>query len=302
MQRTEPVGIIGAGFVGEALIRLFGPDRCRVYDPPRGSTDREAVNACPIAFICVPTPSGCKGQCRTHLVEESVDWCESNLIVIRSTVAPGTTDRLCRQTGKRIVFQPEYIGETTAHPLIDHHSHGFSVLGGEAEDTAQTAEFYQEVYHAAHRFYFCEAIEAELAKYMENSFYAAKVAFCNEWFEIARLFGVDYHRLRELWLADPRISRDHTFVYPSRRGFGGKCLPKDTAAIIEASSSLGLVPRLLSSVMQTNTPWRMNDSDYRLYAKLFDGSLHAAASVGGRLGPSSEDTSEDPDGNDQPLY
>ncbi len=260
MRKDRTIGIIGAGFVGRALLRLFGD--CAIYDPARGFTDREAVSRCRFAFVCVPTPTAPDGSCDTSLVEESVDWCGSDIIVIRSTVAPGTTDRLRERTGKRIVFQPEYIGETPAHPLLDHQAQGFSVLGGPVEDTSPLADLYKRFYHANHRFHFCSAICAELAKYMENSFYAVKVTFCNEWHDIARTFGVDCNELRETWLADPRISRDHTFVHPDDRGFGGKCLPKDTSAIIAAATTRGCEPPLLKTVMVVNAGYRRGDPAY----------------------------------------
>ena len=256
------IGIVGCGFVGQNLLRLFG--ECSVYDPAKGMTDREAVNRCRFAFVCVPTPTGQCGECDVSLVEETVRWVESEIIVIRSTVAPGTTDRLRRETGKRLVFQPEYIGETVAHPLLDHQAQGFSVLGGPIEDTSAVADLYKRYYHASHRFYFTPALCAELAKYMENAFYATKVTFCNEFFDIARTFGVDYNELREVWLADPRISRDHTFVYPQDRGFGGKCLPKDTAAIIAACEQEGYTPALLRAVMAVNAKYRREDVAYPL--------------------------------------
>jgi hypothetical protein len=91
--------------------------------------------------------------------------------------------RLRRQTGKRIIFQPECIGETPAHPRLDHQAQGFSVLGGPMEDASPLADLYKRLYHAAHRFHFCPALVAELAKYMENAFYAVKVTFCSEWYE-----------------------------------------------------------------------------------------------------------------------
>jgi UDPglucose 6-dehydrogenase len=215
--------------------------------------------------VAVPTPTGQDGQCDTSIVEEVCQWIESDIIVIRSTVAPGTTDRLRQHTGKRIIFQPEYIGETVAHPLLDHQAQGFSVLGGPIDDAGPVADLYKRFYHANHRFYFTTALCAELAKYMENAFYATKVTFCNEFFDIARTFGVDYNELREIWLADPRISRDHTFVYPDDQGFGGKCLPKDTTAIIAAAQERGLDPHFLRGVMSANAKYRVGDVAYRPY-------------------------------------
>ena len=261
MERDNSIAIIGAGFVGQSLLRLFG--QCPVHDPDKGLTDQSAVNRAQFAFICVPTPTAPDGSCDTSIVEEVVGWCGSQIIVIRSTVAPGTTDRLRSQTGKRIIFQPEYIGETAAHPLLDHQAQGFSVLGGPIEDTSPVADLYKRFYHAGHRFHFCSVLCAELAKYMENAFYAVKVTFCNEFHDIARAHGVDYNELREVWLADPRISRDHTFVYADNRGFSGKCLPKDVSAIIAASTQTGFTPDLLREVMAINAGHRQDDTAYR---------------------------------------
>jgi UDPglucose 6-dehydrogenase len=275
------IGIVGCGFVGKSLLQLFG--QCHVYDPAQGYTDREEINWCDVAFVCVPTLTGPHGECDTTIVEEVVEWIESGLIVIRSTVAPGTTDRLRRKTGKRIIFQPEYIGETVAHPLLDHQAQGFSVLGGPIEDTSTLADLYKRYYHAGHRFYFTTALTAELAKYMENAFYATKVTFCNEFFDIAQTLGVDYNELREVWLADPRISRDHTFVYPDNRGFGGKCLPKDTTAIIAAAEEQGCPTPLLHAVMRANAPRRREDVAYRPFLSLMGPPCAKAVCEGTRI-------------------
>lgn len=83
------------------------------------------------------------------------------------------------------------------------------------------------------------------------------------------MFGVDYNELRETWLADPRISRDHTFVYPNDRGFGGKCLPKDVSAIIRASQDAGFDPTILRTIMATNEAHRANDAGYGPYRGLW---------------------------------
>jgi UDPglucose 6-dehydrogenase len=262
------VGIIGCGVVGSSLVELFRPIGCQVYDvgiEGLGTEDqRQRVNASDFAFVCVPTPIGAQGECDTSIVEEVVSWCTSKIIVIRSTIPPGTTARLRHQTGKRIVFQPEYIGETVAHPLLDHQAQGFSVLGGPIEETRQAADLYKGLYHASHRFYFCSATCAELAKYMENAFYAVKVTFCNEFYDIASAFDVEYNELREMWLADPRISRDHTFVYPHARGFGGKCLPKDTSAILAASQQRGVPSPMLQAAMTANLlTYRREDPELR---------------------------------------
>ena len=247
--------IVGYGAVGKAMQALL-PDAV-IYDTAPGMpNDRDAVNECGIAFVCVPTPCSPDGTCDISAVEEVISWLRSPLIVLRSTVPPGTTESLAGRYGKRLVFQPEYMGETHAHPLADLRGRDFIVLGGVRDDTAEVAAAYSEVYHSSIQFFFTDATTAELAKYMENCFYAAKVVFCSEFHMIARTFGVAYNELREIWLADPRISRDHTFVYPDNVGFGGKCLPKDVSALIEFARSNGFDPALMKAVRDINDRYR----------------------------------------------
>lgn len=108
------IGIVGYGHVGKAIHALF--PIASVYDEPMEIGSKSEVNACEVAFICVPTPSLPDGQCDTSIVEEVISWLGATVIVIRSTVPVGFTDAMKERTGKRIVFQPEYYGET-----VDHH-------------------------------------------------------------------------------------------------------------------------------------------------------------------------------------
>jgi UDPglucose 6-dehydrogenase len=245
-------GVVGVGVVGTAMQRLCGPETV-VYDTkPGASQDKKAINACDVVFICVPSPMRPDGSCDTSIVEEAVTWVEAPLIILRSTVSPGTTDRLRLKYRKHIVFQPEYLGETPGHVFGNMAERSFVVLGGTVEDNARAADFYKHYYNAMVHFYLCDATTAEVAKYMENSFYAIKVTFVNEFYDIAKTFGVDYNALREVWLADTRISRDHTFVFPDARGFSGKCLPKDVNAIVMSCRDRGYDPKLLKAALNIN--------------------------------------------------
>jgi UDPglucose 6-dehydrogenase len=252
IMRKPRVGVVGAGVVGTAMQRLFGPETV-MYDPKPGCPqDKGAINSCDAVFICVPTPMKHDGSCDTSIVEEAVSWVEAPLIVLRSTVSPGTTDRLREKYNKHVVFQPEYLGETPAHVFGDLAERSFIVLGGAQEDTSRVADLYKHHHNSMVYFYFCDATMAEVAKYMENSFYAVKVTFVNEFYDIAKVFGVDYNLLREIWLADTRISRDHTFVYPEARGFSGKCLPKDVNAIVKSCGDRGYDAALLKATLKIN--------------------------------------------------
>lgn len=256
MGSRRTVAIVGYGAVGRSLHEIF-PDAI-IYDEPLAIGSRDDVGGADIVFVCVPTPSLADGHCDTSVVEQVVGWICSPLIVIRSTVALGTTERLARETGKRIVFQPEYgPGETPDHPFASPSSAGWVILGGERRDTVEVADLYKQAFNAELVIQQTTATTAELCKYMENAFLATKVAFCNEFYDIAEATSVDYNELRELWLLDPRMGRSHTFVYPDDRGFGGKCLPKDMRAIVaSAAELLGGPPILLQSVVDSNAAIR----------------------------------------------
>ena len=247
------VGVVGAGVVGTAMRKLCGENTV-IYDPyiPEYAGNQQLINECDAVFVNVPTKMNPDGTCDTSIVEEVVGWIQAPLIIIRSTISPGTTDRLVAQTGKKIVFQPEYLGETTAHVFGTMAEREFAVLGGTVEATSAAADLYKNYYNAYVRFYFCDAKTAEVAKYMENAFYAVKVTFVNEFYDIAQAHGVDFNVLREVWLADTRISRDHTFVYPETRGFSGKCLPKDCNAIVQSSLANGYTPQFMMATLKIN--------------------------------------------------
>lgn len=248
------VACVGGGVVGSAMRNLCGDDTV-IYDirrEPGYTQSKDEVNACEVAFVAVPTPMADDRTCNTSIVEEVVAWIECPLIIIRSTIAPGTTDRLREQYNKHIVFQPEYLGETTAHVFGNMAEREFAVLGGTPEDVSAAAEFYKHYYNAYVKFYFCDALTAEVCKYMENAFYAVKVTFVNEFYGIAKAHGVDFNVLREMWLADTRISRDHTFAIPDARGFSGKCLPKDCNAIVQSSIKHGYTPKFMQACLAVN--------------------------------------------------
>ena len=69
-----------------------------------------SITNCNVSFVCVPTPRGEDGSCDVSMVEEVIEWLDTDIIVIKSTVAVGTTEMLNKKYNKNIVFSPEYIG------------------------------------------------------------------------------------------------------------------------------------------------------------------------------------------------
>jgi UDPglucose 6-dehydrogenase len=251
------LGIVGYGVVGKALAKVFhydaGNSDLVIYDKfvkgMNNPSRRTALQQCDLVFIAVPTPEGADGRCDLSAIEEVVSWVKP-VMCVKSTVPPGTVDRLAVETGKTICFSPEYVGETIWHSLKGIESHGFIIVGGERSACKLVIKAYQQFLGPLPHYYMTDAKTAELCKYMENAFLATKVAFVNQFYDIAQGLGVDFNELRELWLADERVGRSHTIV-TAERGYRGRCLPKDMASIIHTARKAGGAP-LLEAVDRFN--------------------------------------------------
>ena len=156
---------------------------------------------------------------------------EAEIYVIKSTVSPGTTEQLRVKTGKRIIFSPEYYGGTQH---CNNFRFDFTILGGERKACIEVIQVLQHVYDARHQFRITDSRTAELTKYMENSFLATKVSFCQQFYFIASEMDVDYEELRELFVLDPRVNPSHTFVDRLHPYWSSHCLDKDVPAIADA--------------------------------------------------------------------
>lgn len=253
------VAIVGNGYVGRAYHKFF-PDAV-MYDRhlPNGQTNRSEVNQCDLAIVCVPTVMQEDGSVDISIVKEVVGWLETPLILIKSTIPPGTTEALKQVTGKRICHSPEYVGEggyfvpfwLFAHPTEPQY-HSFMVIGGDQEDREEILQFFYPVLGATKTYYQVDATTSELIKYMENAAIATKVTLCNEFYNIAKAFGVNYSQLREGFVLDERQGKMFTVVYKNRRGFDGKCLPKDMNGITYASEKAGYKAEFLEDVLKNN--------------------------------------------------
>lgn len=267
--------VIGYGYVGKAIVNFFKDHfAVSIYDNNQSVKDkypdlnfikREDIEKLDfdLTVICVPTPMKENGECDVGIVRSSIAIFnkKNNLILIKSTIPPGTTKVFSEIFGnKNICFSPEYIGEGSymiswwkGYP---HHKdikyHDFQIFGGDRQAASRILEFFKKVLGPDCRYFKTDSTTAEIVKYMENSWGAAKVTFCNEFFEICKAFGVDYDEVRELFLLDGRTERMHTAVFKEKRGFGGKCYPKDVNAIIKATEAAGYTPQLLKEILNTN--------------------------------------------------
>lgn len=248
------IKIYGYGWVGKAMAGLF--PEALIHDPQIG---RFVSVKTDVAFVCVPTPL-VDGKLDTSIVEAVVKECDSPLIIIRSTVMPGTCDKL-ETKSKHIVFQPEYLGETTNHPMTDQKGRQFLILGGHPRVRQQVIELYQGVYNANINIRQVSNYEAEVIKLTENRAIAFKVAQCQELYDACFKAGVDYYTIRDaVYGDDPRFNLWWTFVFPDQRGFNSKCIPKDVYGWAAWAESVGFYPELTRALLKTNDELIRNNS------------------------------------------
>jgi UDPglucose 6-dehydrogenase len=241
--------IIGFGVVGKNMHKRFTD--AIIHDPGQFMYSKDAVTD--IAFICVPTAMMANGSADTSIVEHVIQEHQAKFYVVKSTVPPGTCEELATRLGKHVVFSPEYYGGTIHANTPEYN---FTILGGAPEDTHAVASLLTRYYHPEHRFVFTDSRSAELVKYMENTWLALKVTFCNEMFRIAQTCGVAYQELRELFLMDPRVNRSHTFVYEDQPYYDSHCLNKDVPALVSFCEKIGYDPKLIRQMIATNEEFK----------------------------------------------
>ncbi len=246
--------IAGYGTIGQYAEEVFRPYyEAAIYDPPLGLGSASDLNDADFVVLCVPTPSLSRGECDTSIVEELVAQATPRqAIICHSTLSVGTTERLISAYGKPLVYVPEYAGESADHPYRRLENRHFYIYGGYEPEVSRVRDLFEAGHGRDARHFVVRPVIAEIAKYMENSFLAMKVAFCNEFYDLCQAFGADYSLVRELWLQDGRMGRSHTLVTPER-GYGGKCLPKDVAAICRTGRDIGVPMEVMETVQRTNT-------------------------------------------------
>lgn len=264
--RGKTVGIIGMGYVGKGMKALFEPAFDVVFYDILTFPFPEKLKPADLIIISVPTPESEDGSCDITAIKDAAaiarKYAPDALICIKSAVPPGTTDFLNEiYNTDKFHVSPEYMGEGTRFVApwkypdpVDNRSHDFIIVGGPR--ASEVLDYYAAVMAVDAKYMICTPIEAELTKRFENAFFATKVTFVNEAANICKSYGVDWKKVRELWLLDSRIGRSHTSAFEDQPGYGGKCLPKDMAALIDESETKGYDPTLLKAVREANNKFR----------------------------------------------
>lgn len=247
----------------DSLVRVYGGDRLRA------TTDYDAVAETAVTILALPTPSEADGsidlsamRAGAQSVGEAIaDTDDYHLVVVKSTVVPGTTEDVlgplvAEAAGKTegeefgIAANPEFLREGSA--LDDFMDPDKIVLGTDGDERALDllAELYEPlvaqwdvpVVDTGRR-------EAEMVKYANNAFLAAKVSLVNDIGNICKEFDVDAYEVADAIGLDARISER---FLRSGVGWGGSCFPKDVDAIRAAAREAGYEPAMLDAAVEIN--------------------------------------------------
>ena len=242
-KEQKSYGIVGGGYVGKgtelllstAIKRQFSSARIHIFDTNKDLCSyrifslKDLAN-CKLIFVCVPTPMQEDGTCYTDIVDSVVNDLKSYgvepwRIIIRSTVTIGTSERL------GVNFMPEFLTERNwSEDVLLTEELIFGTDNNLTEFKRAVSSLFR--HKTNYEFHIFPTKEAELVKYVRNSFLATKVAFFNEINEYCEKTGLDYKNIKEGVCIDKRIGFAHTDVPgpDGKKGFGGTCLPKDVSS------------------------------------------------------------------------
>jgi len=247
------IGITGSlGMVGGALKRYFQKTKNKLYlYDINGEGSVKEVNKADYIYICVPTPYVKGIGCDTTEVGKVISQIDGEkVIIIKSTVIPGTTDKIQSQfPNHKILFNPEFLTEETAdqdiaypdRQIIGYTPNSYNVAGDVMKQLPLAP--YEAI---------IPAYVAEFVKYAANTWFAVKVAKNNELYDVFTKFGGDdkaFEAMIDALSADKRIGRTHLEIWhKGYRGYGGKCIPKDSKSFIDFAKQLGVkTPIMLAS-------------------------------------------------------
>ncbi len=249
------VGIMGTGFVGGALKQYFVTSGVTpfTYDKGKNEGSVEEVNQADVVFVCVPTPYYLdEGGFDLSYVREALQsLTPGKIVVLKSTVIPGTTAMLQEEFSQhKLMYNPEFLTEVTADQDMKFPDR--QILGVTPQSFTVAADVMAMLPLAPFERVVPSTV-AEVVKYAGNTWFAMKVAFSNQMYDLAQKMGVDYDEVKECMAADKRIGRTHLDIFhKGYRGYGGKCLPKDTRALIQLAASKGVDLTLLRMAEEYN--------------------------------------------------
>lgn len=222
------------------------------------TSDYSMISDVKILFVCVGTPLNSDNYLDVSeimnaikAVKKHVKYDKLVTICIRSTVLPGTCDLISEETNFSVVHNPEFLSQGTA---IDDFIYAKRIVLGSNDEKAikRIQDLYKEVmkyYNSEIPIVTMNIKEAEMVKFVANSYLAMRISFINEMSNLCKTIGVNISNVIDGVKYDERIGEKY---FKSGIGYGGSCLPKDTRAILKFSESKNSILKLVKSTIEIN--------------------------------------------------
>ena len=255
MKKNVSVGIVGNGFVGNAVYQnLRDKARCKVFDVDKNRclSSLEEVIQQDFIFVCLPTPMKSTGECDLSILDNFFEDLPDNLVgtfVIKSTVPIGTTNKYTER--HNVIHNPEFL--TARNAVEDFGKAERNVVGGNKELCVDFICFFEACFPKIPSI-IVSSDESEAIKYFSNTFLAYKVAYFNKIHDLCKAVGMNYTNVRRGVITDSRIGKSHTQVpgIDNDRGFGGTCFPKDLNSLISQFDEHGVNSDMFKEVWKYN--------------------------------------------------
>lgn len=250
------MGIIGNGVVGSTLAGWFTErgDTVAVYDmlPQRCNNPLEEALACDWVFICINLPDNAKSPESYYKLLRLIDRSNTpNPVVLKTTVLPGTTDRLIAGSEKPVIYNPEWLTEAT--PEQDFRKPSIQIIGCQIDHAVVAGSLLALLPQAPPKSpSFMLPHEAEILKHVVAAWLSTKVSWFNQLYDAIgeESYAVVTNALKH----EPRIGKTHMdIMQDGYRGWGGKCFTKDVPLFASTVEF-----RLLDEVIEYNRRLREN--------------------------------------------
>lgn len=246
------LGFLGCGAIGRAISDVhekFDQNIIR-HDLCLNSKLSDLLVA-DVIFVCLPTPSNKDGSCNLSIIHNEL--CQLNelgfnkTVVMKSTVPPGTGQQFSKQFSFKYVSCPEFLREHNARQ--DYLNQNVHIVGYDGEDVSEITLVLKPLNSTIKKL---PVTEAELVKYFHNTYNAWRITFANSFYDMSHALDANYNKILNAFCELNGIKSDYLKSSDEFKGFGGPCLPKDTAAMADLSRKLKLNSNIWEFMLDEN--------------------------------------------------
>lgn len=251
------IGIVGMGVVGQAIYQNYLEHGHSVisFDVKNRDSKLQTLLDAESIFVCVPTDTLNDNTCDISSVDQTLfelyNLCYKGLIIIKSTMLPGSTHMFCKKYPRlKICFVPEFLRQDHAkQDYLDQQRN--LIVGCDRDDLFEIVKYVHQDFSQS--FMRLTATEAEFVKYFVNTFNSLRIVFANAFYESCTQQGADYSKVLDCAISRNVIANDsYLKCSENLRGFGGKCLPKDTQSFTAFLARSNIPHSLFQSILDDN--------------------------------------------------